>query len=234
MVHRETSSLDNRRSPNEIVGPVLDFALGHPQISFIAITKRFELGAGTLNYWLNPTIKGKDRKSMSIHPEVLRWMKDHGPEWIEARPRNTLNPKVLAVANKAIKARSRVVSSIEDETGDVSVYFGDLEPSTPSILETDKPENTEVFQPGSSGDLVVLEKEVEGMLDRAVATVNHLESILTSIKITVKWTAEIEGRLAAERKVRELENQVSLADKVAKEAQTQMLSNKMIDKFGSR
>lgn len=227
-----------RRSKTSQVNEVLDYTIANPKESFDTISVLFDLGAGTLTNWIKPrSIKGKESNQANVHPAVQKWMKDHGPEWMEMRPRNHLGPAVLKIANKAVRTRGvsqadPLTSGLEPIKAKPKTVEEDLSISANSI--TPKPKTEVVFQPKTSGDLVVLETEVEDMLRRAVATVHHLESVLTSIKITVEWTREVDGRLTAEKKVRELENQVSLADKAAKEAQTQMLSNKMIEKFGSR
>ena len=224
----------NKRSKGSQVKEVLDYALVNPKDSFKTITALFDLGQGTLTNWLKPrALKGQELSSLAnIHPAVQKWMKDHGPEWTEVRPRNTLGPAIMKIVTKAARRATFSGNQADPLTSGLGPVVVESGGFTDTI--TRKPEAGEIFQPQTAGDLVVLEKEVEGMLDKAKAAVNHLESILTSIRITVEWTREVDGRLSAERKVRELENQVSLADKVAKEAQTQMLNDKIKDSFGSR
>ena len=180
-----------RRSKTTQVYEVLDYTLANAKESFDTISVLFDLGAGTLTNWIKPrSIKGKESNQANVHPAVQKWMKDHGPEWMEMRPRNHLGPAVLKIANKAL--RTRGISQANPLTSGLEPIRKSGVTTKPKTVEenlsisansiTPKPKTEVVFQPKTSGDLVVLEREVEGLLDKAVATVKHLESVLTSIK----------------------------------------------------
>lgn len=212
---------DKRRATSTRVYEVLDYTLANPKASFVTITEMFQMGKGTLISWTKP-----QSSTRSLHPAVVKWMKEHGPEWLEVRSKNQLGPRILKIANKAVRKR-------EFKGNQADPLTSGLGPK-PKKPVTPEPKNGGVFQPQTAGDLVVLEKEVEGMVDRAKVIVTNLESVLTSIKITVQWTSEIEGRVAAEKKILELENLVGLVDKTAREAQTEILNNKMLERFGHK